>query len=82
MKENENEHEFVCLVLVRMRNCPWRVKQAGNSSAARQQRNFDQKSSTRRWDLRRSVMYFRNVESLQDVFFVQFVIFIQQYRGL
>ena len=81
MKENEDEHEFVCLALVRMRSCPWFVKQAGNSSAARQQRNFDQKSSARRSDLQRSVMFFRHVESLQDVFFVQFVIFILQYRG-
>ena len=27
MKENEDEHEFVCLVLIRMRSRPWRVKQ-------------------------------------------------------
>ena len=64
MKENENEHEFVCLVLVRMRSCPWCVKQAENSSAAGRQRNFDEKSSTRRWDLQMSTMYFRQVESL------------------
>ena len=43
MKENENELEFVYLVLVRMRSCPWCVKQAGNSSAARRQWNFDQR---------------------------------------
>ena len=27
MKENEDEHEFVCLVSIRMRTRLWRVKQ-------------------------------------------------------
>ena len=44
--ENEDEHEFVSLGLVRMHSCPWHVTQAGNlMSAARRQRNFEEKSS-------------------------------------
>ena len=31
-KENEDEHEFVCLVIVRIRGSPWHETRAGNSS--------------------------------------------------
>ena len=40
--KNEDEYQFVCLVIVRMRTCPWRVTQAEKSlSAAPRRRNFE-----------------------------------------
>jgi len=42
--ENEDEYEFVCLIIIRMRNCPWHVTQAENSLPdARRQQNFEEK---------------------------------------
>ena len=42
--ENEDEYEFVCLVIVSMRNIPWHVTQAENSLPdVRRQQNFEEK---------------------------------------
>ena len=60
--ENENDYEFVCLVIVRMRSCPWHVTQVRKLL------------STARRDLQMWVLDFQVIKNSQDVFFFKCVI--------